>query len=108
MKKLYMKKIIFAFLFLFLGALFAVSLEQLLWWQSIIFNRQEIQNDWWIFISEKIKASEQNEVLSVLYTTNIKEARFVYNFWIAIFLIALILIVLLLIYQRKDWRKEHD
>jgi len=87
--KLDKKKILF---FLF-GCLFALALEQQMWWSLVLFNHGNFHNDWWIFISEDVSSSEENGQLKVLYTTDVNSARLVYNIWTLLVIIGLIFIL---------------
>ena len=82
--------------FLFLGALIAISVEQMEWWQLIISNPGKVHNDFWILISEDINTSQQGSKLSVLYSTDITQANFVLNIWKILLVISLISTIILL------------
>lgn len=83
--------------FLFLGALIAVSLEQLLWWDLIISKRGEIHNDFWVLISENIKPSLEGSNLTVVYSTDINQAILVLNIWKILLLISFIALIILIV-----------
>jgi len=82
--------------FLFLGALIAISIEQLGWWNLIISNPGKIHNDFWILISEDINTSQQGSNLVVLYSTNAGQANLVFNIWEILLVLALIALALIL------------
>ncbi|MBS3055206.1 MAG: hypothetical protein J4452_01810 [Candidatus Aenigmarchaeota archaeon] len=67
-------------IFLFLGALIAISLEQFLWWDLII-SQKTVHNDFWILISEDVKSYQEGSKLDVLYSTDINQANLVLNIW---------------------------
>jgi hypothetical protein len=83
-------------LFLFLGALIAISAEQLGWWNLIISNPGKVHNDFWILISEDINTSEQNMNLVVNYSTNINQANLVFNIWKILLVISIVITIILL------------
>jgi hypothetical protein len=83
--------------FLFLGALMAISIEQMGWWQLIISNPGKIHNDFWILISEDINTSQQESNLNVLYSTNLQQASLVLNIWRILLFISLITTIILLV-----------
>jgi hypothetical protein len=83
--KLDKKKLMF---FIF-GCLFVLALEQQMWWSLILFNHGSFHNDWWIFISEDVKSWEENGVLNVLYTADVKSATLVYNIWTVLIIVGL-------------------
>lgn len=82
--------------FLFLGALIAISIEQLGWWQVVISNPGKVHNDFWIIISEEINTSQQGSDLVVLYSTNVSQANLVFNIWKILLVLALIALALIL------------
>jgi hypothetical protein len=82
--------------FLFLGAVIAISIEQLGWWQLIISNPGKIHNDFWILISEDINTSQQETNLNVLYSTNLNQANLVLNIWKILLAISIIITIILL------------
>jgi len=85
------------FVFLFFGALIALSLEQMGWWQLIVSNPGKVHNDFWILISEDINTSQQESNLNVLYSTNLKQANLVLNIWKILLVISLITTIILLL-----------
>jgi hypothetical protein len=82
--------------FLFLGAVIAISIEQLGWWQLIISNPGKIHNDFWILISEDINTSQQGTNLNILYSTNLNQANLVLNIWKILLAISIIITIILL------------
>jgi uncharacterized membrane protein len=82
--------------FLFLGAVIAICVEQLGWWQLIISNPGKMHNDFWILISEDINTSQQGSNLNVLYSTDLKQANLVLNIWKILLVISLISTIILL------------
>jgi len=87
-------------IFLSLGALIAISVEQMGWWQLIISNPGKVHNDFWILISEDINTSEQGSKLSVLYSTDVKQANLVLNIWKILLVISVIALVVLILRNR--------
>ena len=83
--------------FLFLGALIAISIEQMGWWQLIISNPGKVHNDFWILISEDINTSQQGSKLSVLYSTEVAQASLVLNIWKILLVISVIALVVLIL-----------
>ena len=82
--------------FLLLGALIAISSEQLLWWNLII-SKNEFHNDFWILISEDIKSFQEGSKLTVVYSTDINQANLVLNIWkvlLVVFVISLLILIL--------------
>lgn len=82
--------------FLFLGALIALSVEQMGWWNLIISNPGKVHNDFWILISEDINTSKQGSNLLVLYSTNVNQANLVFNIWKILLVISIITTIILL------------
>ena len=82
--------------FLFLGALIALSIEQLGWWNLIISNPGKVHNDFWILISEDINTSQQGSNLVVLYSADINQANLVLNIWKILLVISIIITIILL------------
>jgi len=83
-------------IFLFLGALIAISIEQLGWWNLVISNHGKIHNDFWILISEDINTSQQSSNLVVLYSTDAKQANLVFNIWKILLVISIVVTIILL------------
>ena len=83
--------------FLFLGAVIAISIEQLGWWQLIVSNPGKIHNNFWILISEDISTSQQGSNMNVLYSTDLKQAYLVLNIWKILLVISLITTIILLL-----------
>jgi hypothetical protein len=82
--------------FLILGALIAISLEQLLWW-SLILSQKTVHNDFWILISEDINSSQEGSNLVTVYSTGMNQANLVLNIWeilLVIFIISLLVLIL--------------
>lgn len=88
------------FLLLFLGALLAISLEQMGWWNLIISNPGKVHNNFWILISEDINTYQQGTKLNVLYSTDVNQANLVLNIWKILFVISLIAIFALFLWKR--------
>jgi hypothetical protein len=85
--------------FLFLGALIAISVEQLMWWNLII-SQKSLHNDFWILISEDIKSFQQGSKLVVNYSTDINQANFVLNIWKILLLISIVSLIALILRKR--------
>jgi len=82
--------------FLILGALLAISLEQLLWW-NLILSQKTVHNDFWILISEDINSSQEGSNLVTVYSTGMNQANLVLNIWeilLVIFIISLLVLIL--------------
>lgn len=84
------------FAFMLLGALIALSLEQMGWWNLIVSNPGKVHNDFWILISEDINTSQQGQTLNVLYSANIQQANLVLNIWKILLVISIISTIILL------------
>lgn len=84
------------FVFLILGALIAISFEQLGWWSLIISNPGTIHNNFWILISEDINTSQKGSTLQVLYSTDINQANLVFNIWETLLVISIVVTIILL------------
>jgi len=82
--------------FLILGALIAISLEQLLWW-NLILSQKAVHNDFWILISEDISSFQNGSKFTTVYSTDINQANLVLNIWeilLVIFIISLLVLIL--------------
>ncbi|MFH0711314.1 MAG: hypothetical protein V1944_01935 [Candidatus Aenigmatarchaeota archaeon] len=89
--------------FLFLGALIAISAEQLLWWDLIVSERT-IHNDFWILISEDVKSFEEGSKLNVIYTTDASQARLVFNIWEVLLVIFVVALLILILKEKRNGR----
>jgi hypothetical protein len=95
--KTYQKSLIF----LFLGALIALSFEQMGWWQLILSNPGKVHNDFWILISEDISTSKQGTNLDVLYSTNLEQANLVLNIWKILLVLSIAVTIILFWRERR-------
>lgn len=86
-------------MFLFLGSLIAISLEQFLWWDLII-SQKEVHNDFWVLISEDVKSFQQGSKLMVLYSTDINQANLVLNIWKILLVISVLSLAVMILRKR--------
>jgi len=82
--------------FFILGALLAISIEQLMWWNLLI-SKSEMHNDFWIIISEDIKSFQEGSKLKAIYSTDIGQAGLILNIWKILFVISIVILLILIL-----------